>query len=151
MKACRRVRQKLPRLTLSNRQRAVALPFLPGLRRFARDVLPGCLANPGAGEATLGRLDTVGIILVSDRMSGRLHEQFMAVPGPTDVITFMHGEIVIGAAVAERQAREHGETLEREFRRYIVHGLLHLNGHEDDRLESAATMWRVQERILESA
>ncbi len=138
----------LPRLTLTNRQRRVALPFLPDLRRFARAVLPRCREHPGAGKVVLPGLVEVGIVLVSDRASARLHEQFLAVPGPTDVITFMHGEIVIGAAVAERQARAHRQTVERELCRYIVHGLLHLNGHEDDRPTAAAMMWRVQERLL---
>lgn len=137
-----------PRLILANRQRAVSLPFMPGLRRFANDVLPGCLEHPGPGEVVLPALGEVGIVLVSDRVSGRLHGQFLGVAGPTDVITFMHGEIVIGASVAERQARSHRQTLEREVRRYIVHGLLHLNGHEDDRPATAAAMWRVQERLL---
>lgn len=138
-----------PRLTLTNRQRRVGLPFLPELRRFARAVLPRCLEQPpGSGTVVLPGLSEVGVVLVSDRASARLHEQFMAVPGPTDVITFLHGEIVIGAAVAERQARAHRQTVERELRRYIVHGLLHLNGHEDDRPEAAAAMWRVQERLL---
>lgn len=138
----------LPRVTLTNRQRRIGLPFLAGLRRFARTVLPHCLEHPGAGEMVLPGLPEVGVVLVSDRASARLHEQFLAVPGPTDVITFMHGEIVIGVAVAERQARAHRQTVERELRRYIIHGLLHLNGHEDDRPEAAAVMWRAQERLL---
>ncbi len=144
----RRSPTRPPRLTLVNRQRAVPLPFLPGLRRFARAVLPGCLSHPGPGEAVLPDLGTVGIVLVSDRTSGQLHERFRSVPGPTDVLTFTHGEIVIGASVAQRQARAHRQTLERELARYIIHGLLHLNGHEDDRPEAAAAMWRVQERLL---
>ena len=135
-------------MTVANRQRSVALPFLPDLRRFARGVLPVCLENPGPGEATLPGLAEVHVVLVSDPASARLHEQFLAVPGPTDVITFMHGEIVVGAAVAQRQAAAHRQTLERELRRYIVHGLLHLNGHEDHSPTARAAMWRVQERLL---
>ena len=111
-------------------------------------MLPRCLEHPGGGEVVLSELPEVGIVLVSDRASARLHEQFLAVSGPTDVITFMHGEIVIGVAVAERQARAHRQTVERELRRYIIHGLLHLNGHEDDRPEAAAVMWRAQEGLL---
>lgn len=87
-------------------------------------------------------------MLVSDGVSARLHEQFLDVPGPTDVITFTHGEIVIGAGVALRQARAHRQTLERELRRLVVHGLLHLNGHEDGDPDAAAAMWRVQEKLL---
>lgn len=96
----------------------------------------------------LPELPEVGIVLVSDAASARLHEQFLGEPGPTDVITFAHGEIVIAAAVAARQARAHRQTLARELCRYIVHGLLHLNGHEDDEPARARTMWEAQERIL---
>ena len=106
-----------PRLNLVNRQRAVPLPFLPELRRFAHAILPGCLENPGGGEVVLPGLSEIGIVLVSDRASGRLHAQYLGVPGPTDVITFMHGEIVIGASVARRQAKAHRQTLAREIRR----------------------------------
>ena len=141
-----------PRVLLTNRQRTVALTgCLPNLRRFANMILPGCLTHPGPGEVVLPKLEEVHVVLVSDRASASLHERFLAVPGPTDVITFMHGEIAIGVAVAQRQAITHRQTLERELCRYIVHGLLHLNGHEDDRPDVRKAMWRVQERLLRRA
>ena len=79
----------------------------------------------------------------------------MKIEGPTDVITFHHGEIVIGAEVALRQAADYDEPLAREILRYLVHGLLHLAGHEDaetnerQRMESAqesidTTLWSTQ-------
>ena len=74
----------------------------------------------------------------------------MGIPGATDVITFGHGEIVLSAATAERQARENGEERNREVARYIVHGLLHLNGHEDADPADATTLWQAQETILEA-
>ncbi len=72
----------------------------------------------------------------------------MDVPGATDVITFAHGEIVVSAATAARQAHQNGEVVEREIARYIVHGFLHLNGHEDADPEEAALMWQAQEQVL---
>jgi probable rRNA maturation factor len=50
--------------------------------------------------------------------------------------------------VAERQAAEYGEPLAREILRYLVHGLLHLSGHEDADPGERATMERVQEEIV---
>ena len=76
-------------------------------------------------------LATLEVALVDDATSDRVHRDFMNIEGPTDVITFHHGEIVIGAEVAQRQAAEYGEPLAREILRYLVHGLLHLAGHED--------------------
>jgi probable rRNA maturation factor len=72
----------------------------------------------------------------------------MDIEGPTDVITFHHGEIVIGAEVAERQAAEYDEPLAREILRYIVHGLLHLAGHEDAEPDERAKMEAAQEAIV---
>ena len=72
----------------------------------------------------------------------------MNIEGPTDVITFHHGEIVIGAQVAERQAAEYAEPLAREILRYMVHGLLHLAGHEDAQPEERAAMEAAQETIV---
>ena len=72
----------------------------------------------------------------------------MDIEGPTDVITFHHGEIVIGAEVAERQAAEYGEPLAREILRYFVHGLLHLAGHEDADPTECAAMETIQESIV---
>jgi probable rRNA maturation factor len=73
---------------------------------------------------------------------------FMEIPGATDVITFHHGEIVIGAEVAKRQAEEYGEPLGREILRYFVHGLLHLAGHEDAEPEDREAMESAQEKMV---
>ena len=73
----------------------------------------------------------------------------MSLPDATDVITFEHGEIVVSMTTAQREAAARIEPLEREVLRYIVHGLLHLNGHEDARAEDAAAMWKAQETAVE--
>jgi probable rRNA maturation factor len=88
------------------------------------------------------------VALVDDATSERVHLDFMNVAGPTDVITFHHGEIVIGVEVAERQAAEYDEPLAREILRYMVHGLLHLAGHEDEDTSERATMEAAQETIV---
>jgi probable rRNA maturation factor len=72
----------------------------------------------------------------------------MKIEGPTDVITFHHGEIVIGAEVALRQAADYDEPLAREILRYLVHGLLHLAGHEDAETNERQRMESAQESIV---
>jgi probable rRNA maturation factor len=81
----------------------------------------------------------------------RLHRQFLGVPGPTDVLTFHHGEIVISAETARRQARALGNTTEDELRLYILHGLLHLCGFDDKSARARAAMHQVQEQLLSDA
>jgi probable rRNA maturation factor len=88
------------------------------------------------------------VAIVDDATSDQVHRDFMDIEGPTDVITFHHGEIVIGAQVAERQAAEYDEPLAREILRYLVHGLLHLAGHEDEKSTDRATMEAAQETIV---
>jgi len=71
-------------------------------------------------------------------------------PEPTDVITFQHGEIVISVETAKRQARQFNTTLDHELRLYIVHGLFHLHGFDDNTAAGAAEMKRAQERLVAS-
>ena len=100
-------------------------------------------ANP-----PLGALTHLDVALVDDATSARVHADFMNIPGPTDVITFDHGEIVIGLEVAQRQAASHDELLPREIFRYLVHGILHLAGHRDAAADESATMQQIQESLV---
>ena len=136
-----------PELSVANRQRGVRLDVLR-LQKMGRAALPFCLEERGSSEPLLGGLNEVEVSLVSDRVIARVHQRFMNIPGATDVITFAHGEIVVSATTAAREARARAEVAERETLRYLVHGLLHLNGHEDAKPEEAAAMWTAQEKIL---
>ena len=80
-----------------------------------------------------------------------LHRQFLGRSGPTDVLTFAHGEIFISVELARRQARRFGNTLTREIRLYVVHGLLHLHGFDDQTESGARRMSEMQERIVRAA
>jgi probable rRNA maturation factor len=99
-------------------------------------------------DAPLASLECVEVALVDDETSSRVHEQFMGIEGATDVITFEYGEIVIGVEVAQRQAVEYGEPERREILRYLIHGLLHLAGHEDEKDEDRKVMEAAQERLV---
>lgn len=101
------------------------------------------------GEPVLGSLTTVEVALVDDVTSDQVHREFMDIAGATDVITFEHGEIVIGIETAKRQAAEYGEPLGRELFRYLVHGLLHLAGHEDGTDADRQIMEVAQETLVE--
>ncbi len=136
-----------PTLLIGNRQRTVPLDVAV-IEHLAAKAVPLCLRSVGQGQAVLAGVPEVEIALVSDRVIAQVHRRFMNAPGATDVITFAHGELVVSAVTAAKQARELGEIVEREVLRYIVHGLLHLNGHEDADAADAAEMWRVQEMIL---
>lgn len=109
--------------------------------------LPHCLSHPGSGERDLPSLGSVEISIVDDEEIARIHADFLDDPTPTDVITFQHGELIVSADTAERMAREHGHSTVEELFLYMVHGLLHLNGHLDAEEEERASMHQIQDRI----
>jgi probable rRNA maturation factor len=83
----------------------------------------------------------ISIALVGDTKMASLHEQFMQVPGSTDVLTFeldhddqshvTSGEIVVCVPYARREARRRKIAPEQEVLLYALHGVLHLSGFDD--------------------
>jgi probable rRNA maturation factor len=134
-------------IIVRSRQRAVAIK-LRALQGFAEDALEECSKFPGGKTDVLSHVDEVSVALVSDRRITDLHRRFLNELGPTDVITFQHGEIVISAETAKRQARAFRTSLEHELRLYIAHGLLHLRGYDDKTPAGAAKMKRLQESVV---
>lgn len=140
-----------PELIVGNNQERTEIPeaWLTALEKggalAAKEILASHLATD---DAPLPEHDCVEVALVDDETSARVHEQFMGIEGETDVITFHHGEIVIGVEVAFRQAAENGEPPLRELFRYIVHGLLHLAGHEDEEPADRERMEAAQEPLV---
>ena len=137
-------------IIIGNHQEAIEIPvsWLTALEDIGGRASELALAAAADEENSLVHLATLEVALVDDETSSRVHMDFMEIPGATDVITFHHGEIVIGAEVALRQAEEYGEPLGREILRYFIHGLLHLAGHEDSEEAERKSMETVQERIV---
>jgi len=134
-------------IQLHNRQRAIRYD-LAWLRRFAPIALAQCEDAGIAPGAPLEGLEEVEVSIVSDRAIAAVHKRFMDIPGPTDVITFEHGEIIISAQTAARYAEEYQQPLEHELGLYIIHGILHLNGHDDVDEPAASRMKKEQGEIL---
>jgi probable rRNA maturation factor len=138
------------RITVHNRQRTMRVP-LAALQEFAIRALPECLKISGKKRSGLENLTEVSVILVSDRRIAGLHRRFLHLPGPTDVITFQHGEIFVSVETARRHARRFGSSLEGELRLYIAHGLLHLHRFDDKTSAGAAAMERAQRKLVTAA
>ncbi|PYJ63922.1 MAG: rRNA maturation RNase YbeY [Verrucomicrobia bacterium] len=139
-----------PRITVRNLQRKIPVNVAE-LQQSAVKVLRRCLQLQKRKPMDLTRSRNVFVWLISDRRMSRLHRQFLGKTGPTDVLTFQHGEIFISVETAERHARVFGNPLVRELQLYIVHGLLHLHGFDDRTPAEAHKMKSTQERILRSA
>lgn len=126
-------------LVLRNRQQARAVDL-----RFLRRIIKALLRDHLQTESF-----DLGVYLVSSREMTRLNETFLRHQGSTDVITFdyseiagepsplsnprvmLHGEIFICVDEAVAQARQFRATWQSELARYLIHGLLHLHGHDD--------------------
>lgn len=132
-------------ISVRNLQRAVSVNVLT-LR--AEELLQLVLAIRRKESTPLAQLGEVSVLLISDRRMAALHRQFLHQTGPTDVITFDHGEIFISTETAQRNARRFGNSLRRELQLYLVHGLLHLHGFDDISARDARRIKQTQEKIL---
>jgi probable rRNA maturation factor len=136
-----------PEINVRNVQRKVQIDWT-ALQEFAEQALQFCLRIRPNGRRRLNQLREIFVLLVSDRRISGLHRQFLGKSGPTDVITFAHGEIVISAETARRHARQFGSSPLGELQLYIVHGLLHLHGFDDQNKVDARKMKKAQQRIV---
>lgn len=100
---------------------------------------------------------SINIALVTDADMGQLHEEFMGDPSTTDVLTFdlrdgdgpeLEGEIAVCVDVARRQARRWRAGVKEELLRYVIHGVLHLLGYDDDVPARRRRMRRAEDRVL---
>ncbi len=98
----------------------------------------------------------LGINLVAAREMALVNEGFLKHEGSTDVITFdysehqkqLHGEIFICVEIAIAQAKQFKTNWQSEIARYIIHGVLHLTGHDDLRADLRRKMKREENRLL---
>jgi probable rRNA maturation factor len=98
------------------------------------------------------------LALVDDRRMAALHEQFMNIPGPTDVLTFeldhdargrvTAGEVVVCVPYALREARRRKVPPRDELLLYALHGMLHLCGYDDRTDRDFAKMHQREDEIL---
>ncbi|HSH95541.1 MAG TPA: rRNA maturation RNase YbeY [Roseimicrobium sp.] len=117
-------------LIFQNRQRLQRLD-MDRLKEITRTVLEELQPSPGY---------SLGVHLVAPNEMALVNETFLNHTGSTDVITFdhragggepLHGELYICVGDAMEQAREFKTHWAEEVVRYIVHGILHLNGYDD--------------------
>jgi probable rRNA maturation factor len=140
-------RMTVPKITVRNLQRKIAVNVVE-LEKFAGNAVQRSLQLQKRKQTDLRKLSEVFIWLISDRRMALLHRKFLGQSGPTDVLTFQHGEIFISIGTARRHARAFGNSLKRELKLYVVHGLLHLHGFDDQTPSEAHKMKAAQEKIL---
>jgi len=109
-------------------------------------------------------VSSLSLSLVRDAEIRKLNATFRGKDAATDVLSFslvegeapsqrgerMLGDVVISVDTALRQARDYDATLDEELRRLLIHGVLHLIGHDHEEAADAKRM-RAQERRLAKA
>jgi len=102
----------------------------------------------------------ISITFVGRATITRLNQRYLGHRAPTDVISFglgrigkrgaVLGDIYICAEIARENARRRNVGAGEELLRLVVHGTLHVLGHEhpDGSNRRTSPMWRKQERIL---
>lgn len=132
----------------------------------ARPIDPDALARLAAGVLRAeGRTDVaLSVTVVDDERMAALHVEYSGVEGPTDVLAFplldpddpptdeppLLGEVVVSADTAAREATARGLAFERELGLYVVHGVLHLLGWDDQDDDDRARMHARQEALLDA-
>jgi probable rRNA maturation factor len=136
-----------PDISVRNRQRKIPVN-VADLEIFAAKALRRCLQLRKRNATDLDKLQEVFVWLISDRRMASLHRKFMHQTGPTDVLTFQHGEIFVSVETAKKHARALGNSLASELCLYIAHGLLHLHGFDDRTQAASRKMKAMQKKIL---
>ena len=107
----------------------------------------------------------LSVSLVDPAEITALHERWMDLPGPTDVLSFpmdelrvpgpgeaaepgMLGDVVICPEVAAEQGAQAGHGLVGELELLLTHGVLHLLGHDHAEPEEHAVMFALQDQLL---
>ncbi len=136
-------------LALDVQHACAGAPPVAALRRWAAAALEGA---PGTRELC--------IRIVAEAESADLNRRYRHRDGPTNVLSFpfqspgdvhlpLLGDLVICAPVVAREAAAQGKSLEAHWAHMVVHGVLHLLGHDHEDEAGATTMESLETRTLE--
>jgi len=104
----------------------------------------------------------LSIVLTDNAKLRQLNRDYLGVDAPTDVLSFPAsetdpetgsqyiGDIIISIPYATKSAEKAGHPLESEVQLLVVHGVLHLLGHDHAEPKEKTKMWKAQAEILES-
>ena len=100
------------------------------------------------------------IVLTDNAQLHELNREYLGVDAPTDVLSFPAaeedpetgtpylGDILISIPRAKQQAEAAGHSVEDEVQLLVVHGTLHLLGHDHAEAAEKARMWKAQAEVM---
>jgi probable rRNA maturation factor len=106
------------------------------------------------------------IVLTDDAQLRELNHDYLGIDAATDVLSFpasesdgseidpetgarYMGDILISMPYAARSAKKAGHPLASEVQLLVVHGVLHLLGHDHAEADEKKRMWQAQSQILD--
>ena len=103
----------------------------------------------------------LSLSLVGDEAMRALNLKYRGRNAPTDVLSFpldgapaeaerLLGDVVISVETALRQAADYDAPLQREIYRLLIHGMLHLKGHDHERPAERRVMEREERRLADA-
>ena len=126
---------------------------------------PGQLLQRAARAALAhqkkSRNANLSIVLTNDARLQKLNRDYLGIDAPTDVLSFPAsesdpqtdspylGDILISIPRANAQAKAAGHALEAEVQLLVVHGVLHLLGHDHATPKDKTKMWKAQAEVLD--
>ncbi len=144
-------------------QFAAVRPWVPtrtALGRWARAAHRAALAGRRRSARAGGPAATrLGIRVVGPAESRRLNRTYRGKDRPTNVLSFPAsaqeralcgslGDLVVCASVVAAEAREQRKQRAAHWAHMVVHGVLHLHGHDHQRPRAARAMERLEVEIL---
>jgi probable rRNA maturation factor len=110
----------------------------------------------GAAEAAAAAARLKGgftILLAGDRKLRALNHDFRGKDKPTNVLSFpgaggYAGDIALAYGVTKKEAKAAGKTVADHATHLVVHGVLHLAGHDHERPKQARVMEGLEAKIL---
>jgi probable rRNA maturation factor len=134
-------------------QRESRVPRLPS-ERSLRSWAQAALANGApVGELCLRVVDEDEMRTLNARYRGRDYAtNVLSFPAelPAGAPVALLGDIVLCAPVVEREAREQGKPGRAHWAHLVVHGTLHLLGHDHEKPRDARRMESLEREILGS-
>ena len=128
---------------------------------FPKELLERAARAALEHQASRESLDSeLTIVLTNDARLKELNRDYLGIDAPTDVLSFPAseldpetgaryiGDILISITRAQSQATAAGHPLESEVQLLVVHGVLHLLGHDHAEAQEKARMWQAQTEIL---
>lgn len=108
---------------------------------------------------------TLSLAFISNKEMHKQNLNYAGVDATTDVLSFVEkevsdefqnrfftenylGEILIAVGVLKQQAQKHNNSIEKELALLLIHGFLHIMGHDHGQTEEAKEMKAMEVKIM---